>query len=76
MVDLYKPVWEDVDSTAVNRVGWAEGEQAVYVEFSRGAVYKYHPCSHQEFRDIVEAPSIGRMVSTVMDDKSYEEVSL
>lgn len=67
--------WTEVDSSAVNRVGFNESESAIYVEFTRGAVYKYWPCSDGEFADLVESPSVGQHVNGVLaKEKTYVEV--
>ena len=54
--------WTNVDSSAVNRVAYDQIQRRIYVEFTRGAVYRYDDCDQSVYSDMMDAGSIGSYV--------------
>jgi hypothetical protein len=56
-----KPVWREVESSSVARVGWcAEG---MIVQFTSGTQYLYRGVSRQRAVAMVYAKSVGRYLN-------------
>ena len=65
-------VRESVSSTRISSVGWAN--DTLEIEFKDGAVYQYHGVSQQEYKDFMNAPSLGSELSRLDKRHPYNRV--
>lgn len=66
--------WKIVDSSAVHAIAYSREEQAIYVEFPRGAVYRYKECTLSDYQDLEGAASIGGHIGILKTHHDYEQV--
>lgn len=67
--------WEDVDSSAVSRVAYDSMQYNIYVEFSRGAIYRYENCDQMAWTALHDSSSVGQFIHTDLNGKPYTEVT-
>lgn len=67
--------WHIVDSSAVHAIAYSREEQAIYVEFVRGAVFKYEEASIEDFEDFKGSKSVGQHIRILTENHPYSEVS-
>lgn len=53
-----------VSSSALSSVGYDEGSSTLELEFKSGSVYDYHGVPPDVYRELMEADSKGRFVSS------------
>ena len=63
---MSEPEMEPVVSEAVDRIGYDEESQEVYVEFSSGVTYAYSGVPAAVYEDFRGAASIGNYVNTIL----------
>ena len=69
------PAMESVSSSNVSSVGYEYSENALYVEFNSGAIYKYYDVPEHEYEQLLNASSIGSYLwSHIRDIYSYEQI--
>ena len=66
--------WKDVESTAINRIAYDQMSQRIYVEFKRGAVYRYNDCSQELWSLFMDTDSAGSFVHDMLKGHTYTEV--
>jgi hypothetical protein len=47
-------------STAIESAGYRKADQALYLKFRRGQVYRYAPVSQEDFQALMKSPSKGK----------------
>lgn len=67
--------WQNVDSSAVNRVAYDQVQQRIYVEFTRGAVYRYDDCDQSVWTAMNDHGSVGSFVHNNLSHHTYFEVT-
>ena len=69
------PYMESVSSSNVASVGYEHSENALYVEFNNGAIYKYYDVPKYEYEQLLSASSVGSYIwSNIRGAYSYEQV--
>jgi hypothetical protein len=63
---MSEPEMESVVSDPVDRIGYDEESQEVYVEFSTGVTYVYSGVPPAVYEDFRGAASIGSYVNTIL----------
>lgn len=53
-----------VSSSAISSVGYDDGSSTLELEFKSGSVYDYHGVPPDVYRELMEADSKGRFVSS------------
>ena len=59
----------EVDSTAIERIGWETGMMDVH--FKDGRSYRYYGIPESVYEEVLDADSIGRAFNIMIKDK-YE----
>jgi hypothetical protein len=62
-----------VQSESILSVGYDRSARAVEVEFTSGAVYRYAPVPAYVYRELLDAPSKGAYVNTVLKPRYKSE---
>ena len=57
---------QTVNSTSIVSVGYDRSARVVEVEFEGGTVYRYSPVPVYVYRELLDAPSKGTYVNTVL----------
>jgi hypothetical protein len=57
-----------VRSSAIVSVGYDAASQVLEMEFTDGDVYQYHDVPEATYVDLLDAPSIGQFVNTVVKE--------
>ena len=56
-------------------VGYEYSENALYIEFNSGAIYKYYDVPEYEYNQLLNASSVGSYIwSNIRDSYAYEQV--
>lgn len=63
-----------VESSTVSAVAYDQINQRIYIEFKRGATYRYDKCSQLEYTEMMDSGSIGQFIHKVLNGKDYTEV--
>lgn len=58
--------WIEVDSSAVEAVGYDPGERAIHVRFREGGTYRYDDADQRTFDALRAADSVGAYVNRVL----------
>lgn len=64
---------QPVKSESIKSVGYDRNARAIEVEFAGGAVYRYAPAPLYAYRDLLDAPSKGVYVNTVLKPRYKSE---
>jgi len=73
---MSNPVMRPVSSSNVAAVGYQEADQALFVEFHSGALYRYEGVPRDVYDAFVAASSKGRFVWQRLRDRySYRRVT-
>jgi hypothetical protein len=64
-------------STALESAGYGQADQALYLKFRRGQVYRYAPVEPEDFRGLLKSPSKGKFFQAQIRGRGipYEKVS-
>lgn len=54
------PEMKEVKSSNISHVGFDAEDPAIVVRFHTSNTYRYTPATEQEFKDFIDAPSIGK----------------
>lgn len=65
----YSPISENVDSSAIARIGYDPGDQKLVVTFNSGRSYAYFGVSRQRYTAFEHAGSKGRYFNSAIRDK-------
>ena len=57
---------QPVNSESIASVGYVRASRVVEIEFTGGAVYRYSPVPVYIFRELLDAPSKGEFVNSVI----------
>lgn len=67
------PVFIDVASSQIARIGYAAGEGwNLYVEFKNGGLYRYRNVDLHDILGTVFAPSVGKAFDALVKKGGYE----
>jgi lysyl-tRNA synthetase class 2 len=64
---------QTVTSSSISAVGYDRTAKVVEIEFAGGAVYRYAPVPVYVYRDLLDAPSKGVYVNTVIKPRYKSE---
>lgn len=68
--------WKKVKSSQIDAVTFVVKEQALYIRFIKGAIWKYTPFSFQEYGELINAESVGRYFhSEIKNIKEAKRIS-
>lgn len=67
--------WKETESSAVTRIAYDQVNERIYVQFSRGAIYRYDDCDQSVWTDLTDAASVGAYVHRNLAHHNYTEVS-
>ncbi|MEO6006294.1 MAG: KTSC domain-containing protein [Opitutus sp.] len=62
-----------VNSDTINSVGYDRATRVVEIEFTGGAIYRYSPVPVYIFRELLDAPSKGTFVNSVIKPRFKSE---
>ena len=62
-----------VSSSSITSVGYDRASRVVEIEFTGGAVFRYAPVPAYIFRELLDAPSKGVYVKTVIQPRFKSE---
>jgi KTSC domain len=68
---VYDVIRDNVISTELKSVGYAEGEQLLEVEFHGGGVYQYFGVSSELHRGLLAAESKGRFFNQWIRERHF-----
>lgn len=67
--------WHIMESSTVQAVAYDPIERSLYVEFKRGATYKYKDVTGEDYADVIGVDSIGAHIAVLTKNFDYEEVT-
>jgi len=59
-ISLEEVIWDEVDSSNIERIAHDEESKVVLVEFKSGAIWGYDDCDSQLYNQFKNAPSVGK----------------
>jgi hypothetical protein len=62
-----------VESSTINSVGYDRAAKVVEIEFTGGAIFRYAPVPVYVYRELLDAPSKGVYVNTVIKPRYKSE---
>mgnify|MGYP006921466442 CR=1 FL=1 len=66
--------WKEVESSTVHSIAYDQLGKVIYVQFQRGAIYRYENCGQELWSAMNDAASIGSFIHNDMAGHKYSEV--
>lgn len=69
------PYMKPVSSSNVSAVGYEHSENALYVKFNNGVIYKYYDVPENEYNQLLSASSVGSYLwNNIRDAYAYRQI--
>lgn len=61
------------NSSTVATIKFDDEKKIIYVNFAKTGTYQYYDCTLEEYSQLINAPSAGKAVHTVLKGKEFKK---